>query len=110
MSQHCLISHMCQSRPAGPLILSMCDLRVLALGVRNRRFLVSEIGSSVLRGTKANDEFDLVRAGNIVHWKTSEIRRKERGRNREFKRVAQILEDKNQACIADLSLSWGAKT
>ena len=32
MLQHCLISHMCQSQPAGPLILLTCDLHVLALG------------------------------------------------------------------------------
>jgi hypothetical protein len=72
------------------------------VGVRNRQFLVPEIGSSVSRSTKAYDKFGLVRADDIVYWKTSEIRGKEGERSREFKRVTQNLEDKIQACIADL--------
>jgi hypothetical protein len=51
-----------------------------AMPIRNRWLLVSEIGLSCLRSTKANDKFDLVRAGDIVYWKTSEMRGR---RNRE---------------------------
>jgi hypothetical protein len=44
----------------------------------------------------------LVRAGDIVHQKTSEMRGKEGERSREFKRVTQKIEDTIQAYIADL--------
>ena len=73
---------------------------MFATNVRNRRFLVSEIGSSVSRGTKANNKFDLVRAGDIVYWKTSEMRRerREKGSGVQESRAESRRQDSSLYC------------